>query len=102
MPIGCLSNTNSLHWEYQSVAWPMLGLFDFSFLSFRLGLVKLPDADIFEAVAEELPVDRQRVLYLDDVGLNVDAARNFGFRSEHVRGPDECRAALRKYGFPAP
>ena len=99
VPIGCLSNTNSLHWEHQSGAWPMLGMFDLTFLSFELGLVK-PDADIFEAVADELPVDRQRVLYLDDVALNADAARNFGFRSEHVRGPDECRTALRKFDLP--
>jgi len=100
VPIGCLSNTNSLHWEHQSVAWPMLGIFDFTFLSFELGLVK-PDADIFEAVAEELPVDPHRVLYLDDVALNADAARNFGFQSEQARGPDGCRAALRKFGLPA-
>ena len=99
VPIGCLSNTNSLHWEYQSVAWPMLGMFDLTFLSFKLGLVK-PDTDIFEAVADELPVDRRRVLYLDDVALNADAARDFGFQSEHVRGPDECRTAIRKYGLP--
>ncbi len=99
VPVGCLSNTNALHWEHQSVAWPLLGMFDLTFLSFELGLVK-PDADIFEAVAEQLPVDRQRVLFLDDVGLNADAARTFGFRAEQVRGPDECRTALRKFGLP--
>ena len=34
VPIGCLSNTNALHWDHQSAAWPMLGLFDRRFLSF--------------------------------------------------------------------
>lgn len=100
VPIGCLSNTNALHWEYQSAAWPMLGMFDLRFLSFELGLVK-PDADIFQAVADQLPVDRDRVLYLDDVAINAEAARDFGFRSEQARGPDECRRALRYYGLPA-
>jgi glucose-1-phosphatase len=99
VPIGCLSNTNSLHWEHQSVAWPMLGTFDLTFLSFELGLVK-PDTDIFQAVADALPVDRERVLYLDDVALNADAARTFGFPTEQVRGIDECRAALGKFGLP--
>jgi HAD superfamily hydrolase (TIGR01509 family) len=98
VPIGCLSNTNSMHWEHQSVEWPMLDLFDLTFLSFELGLVK-PDADIFEAVADQLPVERQRVLYLDDVDLNADAARIFGFRSEQVRGPDECRRVLMQVGL---
>jgi putative hydrolase of the HAD superfamily len=97
VPIGCLSNTNSMHWDHQS-EWPMLGMFDLTFLSFELGLVK-PDADIFQAVADRLPVDRDRVLYLDDVALNADAARTFGFRSEQVRGPDECRSVLSMVGL---
>jgi HAD superfamily hydrolase (TIGR01509 family) len=93
VPIGCLSNTNSLHWDHQSANWPLVGMFDHTFLSFELGLVK-PDLDIFEAVADRLPVDRDRVLYLDDVALNADAARAFGFRSAQVHGPGECREAL--------
>ena len=98
VPIGCLSNTNAMHWDHQSASWPMLGMFDLTFLSFELGLVK-PDADIFEAVADRLPVERDRVLYLDDVALNTEAARDFGFRSEQVRGPEECRQALAGVGL---
>lgn len=73
-------------------------MFDLTFLSFELGLVK-PDVDIFETVAGLLPVDRQQVLYLDDVALNTDAARTFGFRSEQVHGPDGCRRVLSKVGI---
>jgi putative hydrolase of the HAD superfamily len=98
VPIGCLSNTNALHWDHQSSRWPMLSLFDFRFLSFELGMAK-PDAAIFEAVAGQLPVGRDRVLYLDDVALNADAARSFGFRSEQVRGIDEVRTVLRDVGM---
>ena len=98
VPIGCLSNTNSMHWEHQSGEWPMLGMFDVRFLSFELGLVK-PDEDIFVAVADQLAIERHRVLYLDDVALNADAARTFGFRSEQVRGLDECRKILAEVGL---
>jgi putative hydrolase of the HAD superfamily len=98
VPIGCLSNTNSMHWNYQISQWPILGLFDVRFLSFELGLVK-PDVAIFEAVSDRLPVSRDRILYLDDVALNADAARSFGFRSEHVRGIDKVRAALLDAGL---
>jgi len=98
VPVGCLSNTNSMHWEHQSATWPMLDGFDRRFLSFELGLVK-PDVDIFQAVADQLPVDPARVLFLDDVALNTDAARSFGFRSEQVRGPEECRTALTAVGL---
>jgi putative hydrolase of the HAD superfamily len=98
VPIGCLSNTNSMHWDHQLAQWPLLAMFDRTFLSFELGLVK-PDLDIFRAVADQLPAPRERVLYLDDVALNADAARTFGFRSERVRGPDECREVLAELGL---
>ena len=98
VPIGCLSNTNSMHWSFQTSQWPMLGLFDFRFLSFELGLVK-PDAAIFEAVSNQLPLRRDKILYFDDVALNADAARSFGFRSEHVQGIDEVRSVLLDNGL---
>jgi putative hydrolase of the HAD superfamily len=87
-----------MHWSYQNSQWPIMGLFDFRFLSFELGLVK-PDLAIFEAVADRLPVSRDRILYFDDVALNADAARSFGLRSEHVRGIDEVRAVLLDAGL---
>ncbi len=98
VPIGCLSNTNALHWEHQTSRWPMLGTFNIRFLSFELGVVK-PDAAIFEAVADRLPVSRDRVLFLDDVALNSDAARSSGFLAEQVRGVGEARRVLADMGI---
>jgi HAD superfamily hydrolase (TIGR01509 family) len=100
VPIGCLSNTNKLHWEDQIGKWPMLDLFDYRFLSFDLGLVK-PDPAIFRAVADRLPVRRDRVLFLDDNDLNADAARAFGFLARRVCGIDEARQALEEAGVVA-
>jgi glucose-1-phosphatase len=96
--IGCLSNTNAVHWEHQMSKWPALDTFDFRFLSFELGLVK-PDEAIFRAVAGRLPVRADRILFFDDVVVNVEAARSFGFRSEHVRGIAEVRAVLEEMGM---
>lgn len=101
VPIGCLSNTNALHWEWQSVEWPILRMFDRTFLSFELGLVK-PDREIFRVVADRIPADRAQVLYLDDVAANVDAARSFGFRSAQVRGIAGCRPVLVEAGLLSP
>ena len=98
VPIGCCSNTNVVHWAYQSREWPMLDMFDLRFLSFELGLVK-PDREMFEAVAEQVPAEQDRILFLDDVAQNVEAARAFGFQSEQVRGPEECRAVLARNGM---
>lgn len=101
VPIGCLSNTNTLHWEHQFARWPILGMFDYRFLSFDLGLVK-PDRSVFRAVADRLPVRADRVLFLDDNALNSDAARSFGFLSERVRGVGEARQVLEDIGVLRP
>jgi putative hydrolase of the HAD superfamily len=97
-PIGCLSNTNALQWEANCSDWPLLQDLAFTFLSFELGMVK-PDAEIFEAVAERLPAPRDRVLFLDDNTLNVDAANVAGFSSARTRGVEEARQALVDFGI---
>jgi putative hydrolase of the HAD superfamily len=96
--IGCLSNTNAMHWEHQTSVWPMLDAFDFRFLSFELGFAK-PDEAIFHAVNDRLPFRPERVLYFDDVEANADAARLFGFRSVQVRGIEEVETVLRDVGL---
>ena len=92
-PAGCLSNTNALHWDQNFSRWPILDAFDFRFLSFQLGVVK-PDRDLFERVAQLLPVAAHRVLFLDDNLVNVEGAQAVGFVAAHVRGVDEARRAL--------
>jgi putative hydrolase of the HAD superfamily len=93
MPAGCLSNTNALHWDHNFSRWPILGAFDYRFLSYELGIVK-PDRELFERVAELLPSPPARVLFLDDNLLNVDGAIAAGFAAHHVRGVAEAEHAL--------
>jgi FMN phosphatase YigB (HAD superfamily) len=93
VPIGCLSNTNQLHWERSIGLWSAMQSFDFRFLSFELGLVK-PDLELFQEVARQMDIEPGRVLFLDDNIINVDGARAAGFRAELVRGIDQARQAL--------
>jgi FMN phosphatase YigB (HAD superfamily) len=96
VPVGCLSNSNALHWEHRA-RWPFLEELDFRFLSFQLGVLK-PDRDLFERVAELLPVDRAAVLFLDDNQINVDGAVEAGFQAARTRGVTEARSALESTG----
>lgn len=96
-PTGCLSNTNSLHWDEHFSRWPLIERFDHRFLSFELGLVK-PDLELYQRIAEQLPVAADRVLVLDDNALNVQGALDAGFASVRVRGVDEARRALIEAG----
>ncbi len=101
VPIGCLSNTNVMHWEHQVAQWPILDAFDFRFLSFELGLVK-PDAELFEEVSVRLPAGPEQVLFLDDNLVNTEAARSSGFSSAQVRGVGQARQALVNLGVLSP
>jgi glucose-1-phosphatase len=90
---GCFSNTNALHWHGRIAAWPLADLFDHRFLSFELGKLK-PDAAAFAQVADLLEVPADRVLFLDDNGLNVASAAAAGFQAARAVGVDEARQRL--------
>jgi HAD superfamily hydrolase (TIGR01509 family) len=91
--VGCLSNTNPVHWVDRASRWPMMASFEFRLLSFELGLLK-PDRDIFEHVVTQIGVPAAGILFLDDNLLNVDAAIDVGLQAVRVRGVDEARQAL--------
>jgi HAD superfamily hydrolase (TIGR01509 family) len=93
VPVGCLSNTNTLHWNDHAARWSIRDAFEFRFLSFEMGLIK-PDREMFDRVSELLPVPPHRVLFLDDNTLNVDGAVAAGFRAVRIAGVDEARVAL--------
>ena len=90
---GCLSNTNALHWDRHFLQWDVIHALEHRFLSFELGAVK-PDRELFDLVAERLDASRDRILFLDDNLVNVEGAREAGFRSERAKGVDEARAVL--------
>lgn len=94
--VGCLSNTNALHWSDQ-MAWGLYDLLHHRFLSHELGVVK-PDREVYEMVMAELDVPADRVLFLDDNLINVTAAREAGLHAEHVKGLEQARSALAAHG----
>ncbi len=93
--VGCLSNTNALHWDEYGARW--VDVFDHSFLSFEIGAVK-PDREVFDHVAEVVATPRDRVLFLDDNAINVGAAVDAGFRAARAVGVDEALRALVAHG----
>ncbi|MGC8626826.1 MAG: HAD family hydrolase [Acidimicrobiales bacterium] len=93
LPVGCLSNSNVLHWELMGKHWGLAGLFDRAFLSYELGMVK-PDHEIFEHVVHSLGAPPERVVLLDDNQLNVQGARAVGLTAVQVRGPAQAKSAL--------
>ncbi len=109
--VGCLSNTNQLHWAEQSSRWGLADLFEVAFLSYQLDLVK-PDRAIFTHVTSALRLAPERILFLDDNTVNVEQARSVGLAGAagagDGRGPlccwsnAGCRTTARDTLGPAP
>ena len=83
-----LSNTNALHWGYVCGELGLGPLFDQHFPSHETGLMK-PDREVFEHVARSLGGPPERMVFLDDNQLNVDAARAAGMQAYRVVGLEQ-------------
>ena len=99
--VACLSNTNRLHWPERFRAMGLLERFERAFASCETGLLK-PDPEAFEHVRRELGLAPESILFFDDAGLNVEAARALGFAAARAHGPADCRRELVRRGLLAP
>lgn len=88
-----LSNSNALHWPRVLHEMQLGPAIDHHFVSHLMGRIK-PDPDAFEHVLASLGCRPDEVLFLDDNGLNIEAARRLGFHVRQVRGLEETRQAL--------
>jgi putative hydrolase of the HAD superfamily len=92
-----LSNTNATHWERDDIAGVLEPLIHDVFLSYRTGRVK-PEPAAFEDVLTKLEATAERVLFLDDNPLNIDAARQCGMQARLTRGFEDLGQNLRDTG----
>ena len=88
-----LSNSNALHWPRVLHEMKLGPAIEHHFVSHLMGRIK-PDPEAFEHVLEALGCRPNEVLFLDDNGLNIEAARRLGLHARQVRGLDETRQAL--------
>jgi putative hydrolase of the HAD superfamily len=92
--LAALSNSNEVHWQRNTQELGILDLFEFAISSHQVGLCK-PDPQIFEFAVERANVSsRAAIVFFDDLGVNIDAAKTAGLRAHCVRGVDELRDRL--------
>lgn len=77
--IVVLSNTCACHWEKVERVSSLIKIFPDLFTSFQLGAMK-PDATVYSAVCSTLKVKPSDVVFIDDLGENVEGARNCGMK----------------------
>src|SRR5262249_52464689 len=72
--------------QVQAIA-EIMALFELVVESSKLGMRK-PDPRIYQHTCELLGVPPQRCVYLDDLGINLKAARALGMQTIKVGDPD--------------
>ena len=93
VPVAILSNTSAGHWG-TLLRDPVVQAAQRRFASFELGVCK-PDAAIYQRVAAELGEAPERLLFLDDSGENVEAARANGWQAEFIDPVGDVAAQIR-------
>lgn len=96
--LGCLSNTNSLHWADLENTENILQKFDYLLPSHLTGYLK-PDPESFHNAAKEMALQPKDILFLDDNIINVSGALATGMVAYKVSGTDGARNVLNNLGI---
>jgi FMN phosphatase YigB (HAD superfamily) len=87
LPTACLSNTNARHWQLMN-AWAvdgrgLLARLSYRFASHLLGACK-PDPVVYAHVETETGVSPERIVFFDDLEVNVASARERGWQAFRI------------------
>lgn len=100
LPCFAFTNTSPTHQAVWTRAYPnVVSAFDRIFASSELGLRK-PERAAYDAVAGEIGVRPEAILFFDDTQENVEGAREAGLQAVHVRGPADIEQGLAINGIP--
>lgn len=91
-----LSNTNPWHWRYAREHFPIVSEFSDQVLSYEVGALK-PHPAIYRAALEKAGA-ALRIIFIDDIMTNVDAARLMGMRGIHFQSAEQLKRELATLG----
>ena len=92
--IGLLSNANKGVVE-RKIPKDLLQLFDIIVISGEVGFVK-PDPKIFKLSADELGIELEEMVFIDDLSVYVNSAKELGINTIHYTGFDNFKQELKK------
>lgn len=93
-----LSNIGEVPFEIAQAAYPFLSDVDFPFLSGPLKMAK-PDPSIYAYVERATGVAPEAMLFVDDRGENIAAARERGWQVHHFQGAAGWLETLATHGL---
>lgn len=94
----CLSNMHPDSLAYLQQRYAFWGLFDAALFSCLVHLCK-PEPAIYEHMLKTFGLRGPETLFLDDMAVNLEAARVFGIRTLQVEGHEQCLRELEAMGL---
>ncbi len=79
-PLFLLSNTNELHFTYITELYPIVHSMDEWILSFEIG-AKKPKQRIYDEIFKRTDVERDSILFIDDIKRYAEVAQDFGMQA---------------------
>ena len=101
VPVYALSNWSAETFPFAQRRFEFLRWFRAIFLSAEVRLVK-PDPQIFRLFCEKFALAPERIIYIDDLQHNVDAARTVGMHAIRFNDPVSLRQELAQLGVLTP
>jgi glucose-1-phosphatase len=98
-PIVLCSNTDPAHWEFIVRQYAVDRLVERAVLSFECGFEK-PSPQIYLIAAAAHRSEPQDCLFVDDLAINVEAAKSLGFRAHRFTGFDAFRRVVEEQSWP--
>lgn len=92
-----LSNTSPRFYEF-SKDYPVFRYFDGKIISCTEKLMK-PDPAIYRLLCSRFHLLPEECLFIDDMQVNVDSARNIGMAAHRFQGADELSTYFRNVGI---
>ncbi|MEN8127271.1 MAG: HAD family phosphatase [Planctomycetota bacterium] len=96
VPVGLLSDTDPVHWEYIRTRWPWIGSIANPTLSYEVGVMK-PSPAIYLAAAGHVQTPPEQCLFIDDLQANVDGARAVGMQGIRFESVEHLKQEIKKY-----
>jgi putative hydrolase of the HAD superfamily len=88
-----LSNMHKHTYEYLLVAHDMWKLFSGIVISSHIKSIK-PESEIFEYLIGTYNLIPKNTVFLDDMGINIEAAEKFGLNTIHVKNASQSKEEL--------
>lgn len=91
--IALVSNTSEPHWEYAKRFLPFSTQLDPVIVSYAVSAMK-PDQEFYESLLAQSGVQADRILFVDDLKVNIEAARANGMHGHVFTSMAAFEAAL--------